>query len=143
MSIRKGVKHLVAQAMAQIRTLDAEDAIALAADEDVVLVDLRDIRERCRDGFIPGSFHAPRGMLEFWVDPDSPYYKKIFGTDRTFVFYCASGWRSALATAAVKDMGLDNVAHIGGGFSAWKKADGSVLKTVDGREPHSAAKPTD
>jgi rhodanese-related sulfurtransferase len=135
MSIRKGVKDLVAEAMSRIRTLDTAEAIALAAGEDVVLVDLRDIRERRRDGFIPGSFHAPRGMLEFWVDPDSPYYKEIFGTDCTFVFYCASGWRSALATAAVKDMGMENVAHVGGGFNAWKKADGPMLITPDGREP--------
>lgn len=135
MGIRKGVKDLVAEAMSQIRTLDAQEAIALADQDDVLLVDLRDIRERRRDGFIPGSFHTPRGMLEFWVDPDSPYYKEIFGTDRTFVFYCASGWRSALATAAVKDMGMENVAHIGGGFNAWKKADGPLLTTPDGRDP--------
>ena len=97
MGVRKGVKDLVAEASARIRTIDTDQAIAMAASDKIALVDLRDIRERQRDGFIPGAFHAPRGMLEFWVDPQSPYYKEFFGSDTTFVFYCASGWRSALA----------------------------------------------
>jgi hypothetical protein len=136
-AIRKGVKDLVAEADARIRTIDTEDAIELARRDNIVIVDLRDIRERIREGFIPGSFHAPRGMLEFWVDPESPYYKDIFGRDATFVFYCASGWRSALATAAVKDMGMERVAHIRGGFNAWKKAGGTIAKSKDGRDPNS------
>lgn len=135
MPITKGVKRLVEDARLRIRSIEPEEAIALARDAHVVLVDLRDIRERQRDGFIPGSFHAPRGMLEFWVDPDSPYYKEIFGADRLFVFYCASGWRSALATAAVQDMGMDAVAHIDGGFTAWKQSGGPVATTADGRDP--------
>jgi len=85
------------------------------------------VRELERDGMIPGAFHAPRGMLEFWVDPASPYFKEVFGSGRRFVFYCASGWRSALATAAVQDMGLEPVCHIDGGFNGWKAAGGPVV----------------
>ena len=88
----------------------------------MVFVDIRDVRELERDGMIPGAVHAPRGMLEFWVDPDSPYYKPVFGEDKTFVLYCASAWRSSLATAALQDMGLAPVAHIEGGFKGWKAA---------------------
>ena len=89
---------------------------------DVQFVDLRDVRELQREGKIPGAFHAARGMLEFWVDPESPYYKDVFGEDKTFVFYCQSGWRSALATQAVQRMGMEKVCHIGGGYRAWKDA---------------------
>jgi len=89
---------------------------------DVVFVDIRDVRELEREGMIPGAFHAPRGMLEFWVDPDSPYYKEIFGSGKTFILYCGSAWRSSLATATLQDMGLAPVCHIEGGFSAWKAA---------------------
>ena len=135
MPVTKGVRALVDEAMAGIETVPVEEAIALAEREDVVLVDLRDIRERQREGFVPGSYHAPRGMLEFWVDPESPYHKPLFASGQRFVFYCASGWRSALATRAVQEMGLAPVAHVGGGFGAWAKAGGPVLKTEDGREP--------
>ena len=135
MPIDKGVQELIAEANARIETIPADEAIGLLGDERVRLVDLRDIRERQRDGFIPGSYHAPRGMLEFWVDPESPYHKKVFDEPRKFVFYCASGWRSALATRAVQEMGLAPVAHLGGGFSGWEEAGGEVLKTEDGREP--------
>lgn len=135
MPIDKGVQELIAEANARIETIPADEAIDLLGDERVQLVDLRDIRERQRDGFIPGSYHAPRGMLEFWIDPQSPYHKKIFDEPKKFVFYCASGWRSALATRAVQEMGLAPVAHVGGGFSGWEEAGGEVLKTEDGREP--------
>ncbi len=134
MAIKKGVKELVAEANARIRSVSAEQAIELAKRDDVLIVDLRDIRERQRDGFIPGSYHAPRGMLEFWVDPESPYYRDVFGGSKQFVFHCASGWRSALATAAVQDMGLEPVCHIESGFGGWQRAGGPVLKTDDGRE---------
>ncbi len=137
MALHKGVKELVAEAQARVRTIAAANATALVCSDDTVLVDLRDIRERQRDGFIPGSFHAPRGMLEFWVDPESPYYKEIFGRDASFIFYCASGWRSALATAAVQDMGMERVAHLEGGFAAWIKAGGTIAKSKDGRDPNS------
>jgi len=87
-----------------------------------VFVDIRDVRELEREGMIPGAFHAPRGMLEFWVDPESPYYKDIFGSGKTFILYCGSAWRSSLATATLQDMGLAPVCHLAGGFSAWKAA---------------------
>ena len=87
---------------------------------------MRDPRELEREGKIPGAFHCPRGMLEFWIDPESPYFKEQFGEDRKFVFFCAGGWRSALATKTSQDMGLKPVAHIEGGFGAWKKAGGPV-----------------
>ncbi len=134
MAITKGIRQLVAEADAGIETVTAAEARERQA-QGAVIVDLRDIRERARDGFIPGSFHAPRGMIEFWVDPDSPYFKDIFGSGSEFIFHCASGWRSALATKVVQDMGLEPVCHIGGGFGAWKKADAPVMRTEDGREP--------
>lgn len=124
--IRKGYKALVEEANAAIETLGVEQAIALARDPGTVLVDIRDIRELEREGRVPGAVHAPRGMLEFWVDPDSPYFKPVFGEDKRFVFFCAAGWRSALATRTVQDMGLAPVAHIEGGFGAWKAAGGPV-----------------
>jgi rhodanese-related sulfurtransferase len=122
MPITKGSKQLVAEANQQIRTVTQNEAKQKLEDTNVVFVDIRDVRELERDGMIPGAFHAPRGMLEFWVDPDSPYFKDVFGSGKEFVFYCASAWRSALATKAVQDMGLGPVAHLEGGFSAWKKA---------------------
>ena len=134
MAITKGIRQLVAEADAGIETVTVAEAQERQA-QGAVIVDLRDIRERARDGFIPGSFHAPRGMIEFWVDPDSPYFKDVFGSGRAFIFHCASGWRSALATKVVQDMGLEPVCHIGGGFGAWKKAAAPVEKTADGREP--------
>lgn len=120
--ITKGVKQLVAEANTEIETVSQNDATKLLDDDGVLFVDIRDVRELERDGMIPGAFHAPRGMIEFWVDPDSPYYKDVFGSGKKFVLYCASAWRSALATKALKDMGLAPVAHLEGGFSNWKKA---------------------
>jgi rhodanese-related sulfurtransferase len=120
--ITKGVKQLVAEANTEIETVSQDDARKLLDDDGVLFVDIRDVRELERDGMIPGAFHAPRGMIEFWVDPDSPYYKDEFGSGKKFVLYCASAWRSALATKALKDMGLAPVAHLEGGFSNWKKA---------------------
>ena len=128
MPITKGCKQLVAEANRKIRTLTLEEARSKHDDPNVVFVDIRDVRELERDGMIPGAFHAPRGMLEFWVDPDSPYFKDVFGSGKEFVFYCASAWRSALAAAAVQDMGLAPVAHLEGGFSAWKKAGAPVAE---------------
>jgi rhodanese-related sulfurtransferase len=126
MPITKSSKQLVEEARQRVTTIPVEEAIRRHGDPGVVFVDIRDVRELERDGMIPGAFHAPRGMLEFWVDPASPYYKEVFGSGKQFVFYCASAWRSALATAAVQDMGLEPVAHVEGGFSAWKKAGGPV-----------------
>ncbi len=135
MPIHKRAQELVDAANAQIESISAADAIALLERDDTLLVDLRDIRERIREGFVPRSLHAPRGMLEFWVDPESPYHRDVFATGKRFVFYCASGWRSALATRVVLDMGLEPVCHIGDGFTGWVKAGGPVTKTEDGREP--------
>ncbi len=120
-----GVKHMVAAAKSRIEEIDAASAIAMAEDPQVLFVDLRDPREREREGFIPGSFHCPRGMLEFWVDPESPYFKPIFGEERKFILHCASGWRSALSAATLQDMGFE-AAHITEGFSGWRAAGGPV-----------------
>lgn len=116
---------MVAAARARIEEIGAADAIALHSDPDVVFVDLRDVRERDRTGFIPGSVHCPRGMLEFWVDPDSPYFKPVFAEAKRFIFHCASGWRSALAVATLQDMGFP-AAHVREGFTGWIEAGGPV-----------------
>ena len=134
MVLKKGCKQLVADASEKIRTIPLQEAIKRHGDPDVVFVDIRDVRELQREGMIPGAVHAPRGMLEFWVDPESLYYKDVFGSGKEFYFYCASAWRSALATLAVQEMGLEPVAHIEGGFSGWKKAGGPV-----GEKPEKAA----
>ena len=122
--ITKGIKQLCAEAEAEIETLSVTEVRAVADDDDVTLVDIRDVRELWREGTIPGAVHAPRGMLEFWVDPESPYYREVFGTGKKFIFYCAGGMRSALAAQAVHRMGLAPVAHMAGGFGAWEKEGG-------------------
>ncbi|MGE0204335.1 MAG: rhodanese-like domain-containing protein [Hyphomicrobiaceae bacterium] len=127
-SITKGYKALVAEARQSIQEVTAEQAIALAKRDDVLLVDLRDPRELEREGRIPGAFHCTRGMLEFWIDPESPYFKKVFGEDKQFVFFCAGGLRSALAADTAQKMGLKPVSHVIGGFKAWKEAGGAVQK---------------
>ncbi len=132
--MRKHAMELVEEANAEIESVPASEAIGLAERDDVTLVDLRDIRERIREGFVPGSLHAPRGMLEFWVDPESPYHRDVFASGQHFVFYCQSGWRSALATKTAQDMGLEPVSHVSDGFQGWLTAGGPVLKTEDGRE---------
>jgi rhodanese-related sulfurtransferase len=121
--------QLVAEASARVRTLSVSEAATLLDQPNVTFVDLRDPRELEREGMVPGAFHAPRGMLEFWVDPESPYYKPIFGEDRQFVLYCGGGWRSALAAATMLDMGFDHacVAHVDGGFGAWRAAEAPVI----------------
>jgi rhodanese-related sulfurtransferase len=117
---KKSSKQLVEEALSEIKTLSAAEAAALHGREDVVFVDLRDPREIEREGQIPGAFHCPRGMLEFWIDRESPYFKPVFGGDKQYIFYCASGWRSALATKTAQDMTSLDVCHIGGGFTAWR-----------------------
>jgi rhodanese-related sulfurtransferase len=124
--MKKGCQQLVDEAMAQVKTYSVEEAKAKLADPNVQFIDVRDIRELEREGVIPGAYHAPRGMIEFWVDPDSPYFKPVFGEKKEFVFFCAAGWRSALTTKTVQDMGLEPVAHIEGGFGAWKQQGGTV-----------------
>ena len=137
MKLKIGYQELIAHAMAQIETVPLEKAQDLLDDPDTIFVDIRDIRELEREGMIPNAMHAPRGMLEFWVDPDSPYYKPIFGEGKRLVLYCASAWRSALATETLQKMGVPNVSHLEGGFSAWKKAQ---LPTVNkASKPHSTS----
>ncbi|MDU6726941.1 MAG: rhodanese-like domain-containing protein [Bradyrhizobium sp.] len=125
-TITRGIKVLLDEANAEIATLSAAEAIEAAKRDDVVIVDIRDPREIERDGRIPGASSCTRGMLEFWIDPQSPYAKPIFQQDKTFIFHCAGGLRSALAAKTAQDMGLKPVAHIGGGFAAWREAGGPV-----------------
>ena len=124
-TLTKTAAQLVADARARIEELDTPTLLDLTQHADVQIVDIRDPRERERSGWIPGSFHAPRGMVEFWVDPASPYFKPVFGEDKRFVFHCASGWRSALTVAALQDMGFQ-AAHLRDGFSDWVKAGGPI-----------------
>lgn len=128
MSLKTSSAKLVKQAKTRIKEISAVSALDLVGHEDVVFVDIRDIRERQREGYIPGSIHAPRGMIEFWVDPDSPYFKDVFGQDKRFIFHCASGWRSALTVATLQDMGF-HAEHIEDGFKGWIKAGGTVEKS--------------
>ena len=128
---------MVEEARSRIEEIDAGEAVALLGDPAVVIVDLRDVRERQRSGYIPGSFHCPRGMAEFWVDPQSPYYKEIFGRDAKFIFHCASGWRSALTVDTLQRMGFDNIAHIRDGFTSWQAAGGPVER-VEQVQPQDA-----
>ena len=125
--LKVSAAQMVANARAKIEEIETADAIGLVDNPDVLIVDLRDVRERQRSGYIPGSFHCPRGMAEFWVDPESPYFKEVFGEDKKFVFHCASGWRSALTVATLNEMGFD-AAHIKEGFSGWDKAGGPIEK---------------
>lgn len=125
-TITKGYKALVAEAESRIATLSVAEAQPLHGSDAVVFVDLRDPRELEREGRMPGAFHCPRGMLEFWIDPESPYAKPVFQQDKRFVFFCGGGWRSALAARAAQEMGLKPVAHVAGGFGAWKKAGAPV-----------------
>ncbi len=129
------VHALVEAAEREVETLSVEEARALHGRADVVFVDIRDIRELSRDGRVPGAFHCPRGMLEFWVDPESKYHKPLFAEDKRFVFFCAAGQRSALAAQTAQRMGLKPVAHVGGGFGAWKAAGGPVEAPAEKPKP--------
>lgn len=135
----KTAKQLVDEAMAVVRTIGLDVARALHAESRALFVDLRDVRELEREGVIPGAVHAPRGMLEFWVDPASPYFHKAFegaGTAaRPMVLFCAAGWRSALAARTLQEMGFAEVCHIDGGFSAWKAAGAPVAQKTPHRPP--------
>ncbi len=121
--MKVGYKQLIEEAEKHIDTLSIDDAAGLLNDDATTFIDIRDIRELQREGKLPGAVHAPRGMLEFWVDPDSPYHRDLFAENKRFVFYCASAWRSALATHTVQQMGMENVCHLEGGFNAWREAD--------------------
>jgi rhodanese-related sulfurtransferase len=126
MELKTSAADMVANARKNIREVSAQDAIEMAQRDDVVIVDLRDPREREREGKIAAAFHCPRGMAEFWVDPQSPYFKEIFAEEKTFVFHCASGWRSALTVETLGKMGFDKAAHIDSGYKGWKEAGGPV-----------------
>ncbi len=129
----KSVSQLVAEANAQVESLSVDEAAALLDDAGVLFVDLRDVRELQRTGTIPGAFHAPRGMLEFWVDPDSPYFKEALGQRERLVLFCQSSWRSALAAKSLADMGRPGVSHITGGFKAWQES-GAAVEEVARRD---------
>ena len=137
----KSARQLVEEAEAQIVTLEPAEARELADAGTAVLVDIRDVRELAREGKVPGAVHAPRGMLEFWVDPESPYHREVFHQPgKTFVFFCAAAWRSALATRDLQEMGLAPVAHIAGGFAAWKEA-GLPVEEPKPAEPAAPSRP--
>lgn len=126
----KSVDEMIAEARETITEFTPAEALRLQTESGAVIVDIRDVRELQREGVIPGAIHAPRGMLEFWVDPQSPYHKPVFAEDRAFILNCASGWRSALSAKTLDDMGLANVSHIVGGFVAWRD-EGLAVKTHD------------
>jgi len=130
MTTKKGYKDLVAAAEAEIETITTDQALALHGSDEVLFIDLRDVRELWHDGKITGAKHVPRGMLEFWIDPESPYHKPIFAGGQKIIFYCNLGWRSALAAQVAQQMGLSNVCHIDGGFDGWIKAGGAVEEVV-------------
>jgi len=138
--ITKTSRQLVDEATAQITTYTvAQVRERLGADPSLQVVDIRDVRELEREGTVPGALHAPRGMLEFWVDPESPYYKPVFGDEsKEFVLFCGAGWRSALATQALKGMGMTNVAHIDGGFAEWLQQ-GAPTETLEAHKARSKA----
>ena len=136
MPITKGFRALVDEAMAQVTTYSVAEVQARLTDPAVQIVDIRELTE----GTVVGSFHAPRGMLEFWVDPESPYHKKIFANEaKEFILFCGAGWRSALATKALQDMGMTNVAHIDGGWAEWVKQ-GAPTETLEEQKAKRAAK---
>jgi rhodanese-related sulfurtransferase len=127
-TLKVPVATMVSAARARVKEIETKDAIAMVDDPDVVFIDIRDVRERKRSGFIPGSFHCPRGMTEFWVDPESQYFKEVFAQeDKTFVFYCAGGARSALTVATLQDMGFE-ASHLKEGFSTWGEKGGPIEK---------------
>ena len=131
--LKMSAAQMVEAARNKIEEIETLDLIKMVEDPKVVIVDIRDIRERQRGGFIPGSVHAPRGMVEFWVDPDSPYFKEVFGQEnKKYVFHCASGWRSALTVSTLRDMGFE-AAHLREGFSTWEKQGGPVEESESGR----------
>ena len=140
MAVIKGFKQLVAEASAQITTLSLDEAKARLDEGTALIVDLRDTRELERDGMLPGALNATRGMIEFWVDPESPYYKPVFSEQRELVLYCGGGWRSALAAQTLQEMGYDGpVSHIDGGFAAWKQAGLPVVPKPDKPQKPSAS----
>ena len=140
LQIRKSVHQMVLEASREIETLTVEQARALLGQPGVTFIDLRDPRELWREGGVPGAVHVPRGMLEFWIDPASPYHKAFFASGDRFVLFCGGGWRSALAAKTAQDMGLTPVCHVEGGFAAWKRA-GAPVETVEPKLPGGHGRP--
>ena len=139
MPITTGFKTLVDRAMTEVKTYSVAEVQARLEDPNVQIVDIRDVRELAA-GTVTGSFHAPRGMLEFWVDPASPYFKPLFADDsKEFILFCGAGWRSALAAKTLQDMGMTNVAHIDGGYTEWVRQ-GAPTQTLEERKAQKAAK---
>ena len=136
MALKKGIKRLLAEAEGRAPGISVQEAQKRHGDANTVFVDIRDVRELEREGMIPGAFHAPRGMLEFWVDPESPYYKPVFTEDKTFILYCQSDWRGVLAAATLKEMGLPNVFHLSGGYNEWRKS-GAPTGARPEKKPHA------
>lgn len=137
MPITKGFQALVDEAMAEVKTYPVDEARAKLSDPAVQFIDIRDVRELAA-GTVAGSFHAPRGMLEFWVDPASPYHKPLFADEgREFILFCGAGWRSALATKTLQDMGMKNVAHVDGGYAEWVRQ-GAPTETLEERKANKA-----
>jgi rhodanese-related sulfurtransferase len=128
MNLKKTVKQMVIEAEKQIKVYSILEAKGRLDDDNYIFIDLRDTHELDKDGMVSGAIHAPRGMIEFWIDPESPFHKEVFASNKTFIFYCKSGWRSALATKTAQDMGLSPVVHIDGGFAAWMEADFPIEK---------------
>lgn len=138
MPITRGYRALVDEAMAKVRTYSVAQVRERLGQADLQLVDIRDVRELQAEGTVPGSYHAPRGMLEFWVDPESPYFKKVFADEgKEFVLFCGAGWRSALAAKTLQDMGMTNVAHIDGGYTEWVQQ-GGPTETLEQRKARKA-----
>ena len=127
LEIKKGIRDLVAEAESQVTALTPKEVEERLTQDGVTLIDLRDIRELKRDGTIPDSIHIPRGMLEFWVDPESPYYKTELNNTEEVILFCNKGWRSALAAASLKSMGAENISHMSGGFDQWQKEIGHIV----------------
>ncbi len=139
MPITKGYQQLVAEAMAQVTTYSVQETVAKLADPSTQLVDIRDIRELV-EGTVFGAYHAPRGMLEFWVDPASPYHKPLFADEsKEFILFCGAGWRSALAAKALQDMGMTNVAHVDGGYAEWVRL-GAPTETLEAQKARRTPK---
>ena len=126
--LKLGVMQMVDAARQVIEEVEPSAAIAESQDPNTLVIDIRDIRERKREGYIPGSFHCPRGMVEFWIDPESPYFKAIFDEKSRFLFHCAADWRSALTVRTVSEMGMENAAHIKGGLQGWREAGGPITR---------------
>ena len=142
MPITKGFQALVDEAMEEVKSYSVESVRARLSDPKVQIVDIRDVRELEREGTVPGALLAPRGMLEFWVDPASPYFKPVFGDEsKEFILFCGAGWRSALATKTLQDMGMNNVAHIDGGFAEWLKQGAPTESLEAHQQAHAARRP--